>query len=179
MANLTVLHDFIHNATGQLITLNNETIGANSISTTIRDRVMKAFYISIASSGILGNIIVLVVMLGLTTLRKKLSSLFIISQSVVDTLTAIFLLLTTVLPSDSRVYKTIFDDIYCRLWVSRLPLWLCIHCSTYNLVTLTLERYLSVVHPIAHKLHLTYKKGKQRVYSHIIIYADTLIDNRK
>ena len=157
MANITAIYDFFDNTTGETVTANNETI--NSISTTITGRIMKAFYIGIASVGILGNVVVLVVILGLTAMRKKLTTLFIINQSIIDALTAVFLLLTTVLPSDGRVYKTVADDLYCRLWVTRLPLWICIHCSTYNLVALTLERYMSVVHPIVHKLHFTFGKG--------------------
>ncbi|KAK2169079.1 hypothetical protein LSH36_12g08047 [Paralvinella palmiformis] len=122
------------------------------ISTTIKDKIMKGFYVGISSLGIFGNIIVLIVLFSLAKMRKKLTSLFIINQSIVDALTALFLLLTTVLPPDGRVYKSLADDFYCRFWVTRFPLWLCIHCSTYNLVALTIERYVSVVHPVVHKL---------------------------
>ena len=120
----------------------------------------KDFYITISIVGILGNSLVLVVILSLKTMRKKLTSLFIINQSVVDALTAIFLLLTTVLPSDGRVFNDLSDELYCSIWLTRLPLWLLIHCSTFNLVALSLERYVSVVHPIWHKMSFTRNKGK-------------------
>jgi len=130
------------------------------ISTTIKDKIMKGFYVGISSLGIFGNIIVLIVLFSLAKMRKKLTSLFIINQSIVDALTALFLLLTTVLPPDGRVYKSLADDFYCRFWVTRFPLWLCIHCSTYNLVALTIERYVSVVHPVVHKLAFNRVKGE-------------------
>lgn len=145
------------------VTLSSQEMDKEHISTTIKDKLMRGFYISIACLGMADNIMVLVVILSLAKMRKKLTSLFIINQSVVDALTAVFLLMTTILPADGRVYRTLADDLYCRLWVTRLPLWLCIHCSTYNLVALTLERYLSVVHPIKHKLMFNRFKGTKVV----------------
>ena len=154
--------------TGTNVTALAEGGDSEEVSTTIKDIIMKGFYITIASLGILGNSVVLVVLLGLTKMRKRMTSAFIINQSIIDALTAVFLLLTTVLPSDGRVYKSVADDLYCRLWVTRLPLWLCLHCSTYNLVALTIERYLSVVHPIHHKTSFSRLKGNSsqrcRVY---------------
>ena len=126
---------------------------------TIRDTAMKAVYLLVSSLGLVGNALVVAVLLSFKNLREKLTNMFIIHQSILDFLTALFLLLTTLLPYDGRGYYTVGDDMYCRMWVSRLPLWFFIHMSTYNLVLLTIERYFSVVHPILHKLSFTRAKA--------------------
>ncbi len=126
---------------------------------TIRDVAMRAVYLTLSSLGLVGNALVVIVLLTFRELRSKLTNMFIIHQSMLDFLTALFLLLTTLLPYDGRVYLSRADDVYCRIWVGRVPLWFFIHMSTYNLVLLTLERYFSVVHPILHKLSFSRMKA--------------------
>jgi hypothetical protein len=43
----------------------------------------------------------------------------------------------------------------CSLWLTRAPLWSFLMSSTYNLLALSLERYLEIVHPVWHKNHFT------------------------
>ena len=41
---------------------------------------------------------------------------------------------------------------FLQIWQTKAFLWSFLVSSTYNLVTITIERYLAVVHPIWHKL---------------------------
>lgn len=53
-----------------------------------------------------------------------------------------------------------WHDFLCKVWISELPVWSTLMCSTCNLIILTVERYLVVVHPIWHKNHMTPTKTK-------------------
>ena len=46
---------------------------------------------------------------------------------------------------------------YFRLWTNHVWLMSFMISSTYNLVMLTFERYIGIIHPIWHKVHI----GKQ------------------
>ena len=142
--------------------LSNATESSSNIisaSTTITDQVTKIIYIIISSLGITGNFMVVFVLLKFSKVRQKISVLYIVHQSIIDFLVSIFLLLSTVIQNDDRVFVSVADDIYCRVWLRRSPLWITILVSTYNLVLLTIERYLSVVHPIKHKMSFTHNKA--------------------
>ena len=51
-----------------------------------------------------------------------------------------------------------------RLWKTDVWQWSLMISSTYNLVLLTLERYIEIIHPIWHKIHI----GKEWFF--IIVY---------
>ncbi|NJL80252.1 MAG: G-protein coupled receptor, partial [Richelia sp. SM2_1_7] len=53
----------------------------------------------------------------------------------------------------------ILGDLYCKIWATKLFLWGFLVSSTYNLVALTVERYLAVVHPIWHKTSFSKNKA--------------------
>ena len=46
-------------------------------------------------------------------------------------------------------------QLFCRLWNPRVPLWSLLSSSTASLVTINIERYLGVVHPLFHKTSIT------------------------
>ena len=121
---------------------------ANQIITELK---LKYIYFVIGSLGLTGNIFVIVVIFSYKGMRKSLTNTFIISQSFIDATVAFFLLLTTAVEDDGHVKSGTADQLFCRLWLTKMPLWGMLVTSTYNLVGLTFERFMAIVYPIWHK----------------------------
>ena len=116
-----------------------------------------AAYVAIGIFGVVGNSFAIFVLSGSSSMRKKLVNVLLINQSAID-LTASLLLLTVGYNNNSSVIVTfngISADLYCRLIGSRYPMWGLFVSSTWNLVFVNLEHYLSVVFPIFHKTAIT------------------------
>ncbi|ELT91928.1 hypothetical protein CAPTEDRAFT_216456 [Capitella teleta] len=124
----------------------------------ITDWTLKYIYFVIGSIGMTGNIFVIVVILSYKKMKNSLTNLFILNQSFGDATVALFLLLTTGIEDDGSLKEGLQDELFCRLWLTKMPLWGMLVSSTYNLTALTFERYTAVVHPIWHKNNFT--KGK-------------------
>ena len=110
---------------------------------------------TIGSLGIAGNMFVILVILMSSSLKQRLYNLFLLNQSWIDLTVAILIIVRTNLPSADVSSDTFLDEVYYRLWLSGMPLWATMHVSTTNLVFLTIERYLSIVHCMWHKVHVT------------------------
>ena len=109
--------------------------------------------------GLLGNLIVIVVIFRFTNLAKKVTSMYIINQSLIDLVVAVPILLAAFI--DIRFMLA--DDgalvqIYCRVWLTQTLQWGFIRSSTVNLMFLSIDRYIAVVHLIRHKTPFTRKK---------------------
>ncbi|ELT87477.1 hypothetical protein CAPTEDRAFT_113077 [Capitella teleta] len=124
----------------------------NSKHTSITaQETIKILYYCIGTVGFLGNLMVVVIIGTSKSMRKTTTNRFIMHQSCCDGTVAVILMLSTLFEDDGRKLSGIADEIYCRLWLTKTFLWGSLVTSTYNLVTMTLERYLSIVHPILHK----------------------------
>lgn len=115
-------------------------------------------YIVIGTLGIIGNFFVIIVIANGKRMLKKITNLLVLNQSVADFAVALFLMCTSFDLNISSDH--ILADFICRFWDTKYPLWSAIVTSTYNLVLITLERYLEIVHPIKHKVSLTRGKAK-------------------
>ena len=110
--------------------------------------------------GLLGNLLVVVVIFRYTkNFAKKVTSIYIINQSFIDLVVAVLILLAAFidsrfLPADDGVWA----QIYCRVWLTQALQWGFIRSSTTNLMLLSIERYIAVVHPIRYKTSFTRKK---------------------
>jgi len=82
-------------------------------------------------------------------MRNHITNLYIINQSLIDASVATFLFLTTLLQDDRqpRTPGNWADEALCRLWFTKMPLWGLLVSSTYNVVSLTVERFLAIVYP--------------------------------
>lgn len=113
-------------------------------------------------TGIFSNGIVLAVFFAKSSrqLRQKWRNMYILHQSIIDGSSLIGMTLLRSIPIDGEVLKkdTSGTVILCKLWISEYLLWSMYTCSTYNLVLLSIERYLAVVHPIFHKTRLSREK---------------------
>ena len=115
---------------------------------------IRLIYYIIGIVGILDNGIVLVVILSSRQLRRRSANIIIVNQSLIDGLASFFLIGITV------PYVGIPDQMTCKLWLNRLPLWCLLVSSTYNILCLALDRYLAIKHPLWHKSFILKKKAK-------------------
>ena len=108
-------------------------------------------YLSIGLLGMLGNTVVICVMMRSPTLRRKSTNILILNQSLIDSCAAAFVIAHAMLRNLSLGTDRVTQDIFCRLLKSSLPMWGLFVSSTYNLIAMTLDRYLALVHPIVHR----------------------------
>ena len=62
-----------------------------------------------------------------------------------------------------RRYEGLMDDVFCKLWLSQILLWGLMSSSLYNLMAISVERYVAIVHPIWHKVSFTKTKANALV----------------
>lgn len=117
--------------------------------------LMKKAYLVISVLGISGNFIVFVVLISSKDLRSKFTNQYILNQSVIDLLTSISMIIFSYVTYKYEGPVGLVGDLFCRLWDSRFILWALIHSSTYNLLAITFERYLGIVHTMWHKVSVT------------------------
>ena len=123
--------------------------------------VTRVAYIVIGSVGLLDNLLVILVIFNYTTMRKKMTNIFIINQSIIDAVASFFIIMQGTIEVDGydMTRGTIHDEFVCHVWLARVPLWSMLMSSTYNLVCLTFERYLEIVHPVYHKVNFSQTKA--------------------
>ena len=83
-------------------------------------------------------------------------NLLVMNQSVVDTWASCFTLLSAVVEVDgTRMSRySIYDQFVCRAWLTRLPFWVFLITSTYNILLMALERYVAVIYPVWYSCHV-------------------------
>ncbi len=134
-------------ATGDNVT--TVIVPRSTTSSTISSATV---YIIIGIVGMLGNLFVITVIVNAPMLRKRLTNMFILNQSCLDFIVCVFLISTARI--DNKVpYSGVAGDIYCKFWQTKLFLWAFMLSSTYNLLALSIERFLEVVYPIWHKIY--------------------------
>ncbi|XP_070563423.1 galanin receptor 2b-like [Ptychodera flava] len=154
-------------------TLWNSTASPSNVTETLDvdgavdgniDAIMKVIFAIIGITGVVGNIIVIVVFARIhkaTPTGLTSTNIFIVNQSCIDLVSSIFLLAVNLIPT-GYIPHGIPGDVFCKLWVSSLyPMWACFLGSTLNLVFLTFERYFAICHPIKH--HASFSQRKARI----------------
>ena len=139
----------------------NDTIDQQPMNTNIRIATSseKVVYILFGCIGILGNLLVVVAVMSVKSRAKHYADLLIVNQSVIDLLSSVFIIATTLtVDTGIRGLSGFADELYCRFWISGYVIWSLFLSSTYNLVLLTLERYMAIVHPIRYYTWLTWGK---------------------
>ena len=134
-----------------------ELLRSNAVSLS---PVMVATDVIVGTTGALGNMLVVIVFIKHNTLFHNLKTTFIVNQSVIDGIVSLLLILTRFNPQElDSDADGLSAELYCRLWLSQFPLWGLMTSSTYNLMAVSTERYLAIVHPIWHKVSFTRTKA--------------------
>ena len=81
--------------------------------------------------------------------------MFLINQSLLDLVTAFFVAATANNDQLGGGHSGFWGQLYCRIWVFKIPMWATFMSSTYNLLAMSIERYLAVCRPIFHKVSFT------------------------
>ena len=72
-----------------------------------------------------------------------------LNQSLIDTVACVSSLLTELINRMDMVATSgMWLDVFCNVWLSTYVMWSTISSSAYNLVFLTLERYVAIVNPM-------------------------------
>ena len=116
-------------------------------------------YVCIGIVGIIGNSFATFILLQSKSMRKKLVNIFLINQSILDLVSSIFLVSVGYNKNESIIvtFSGKKADLYCKLIGSRILFWSAITSSTWNLVFVNFERFLSVRFPIFHKTKIRRK----------------------
>ena len=133
----------------------NDVIEANVVLTP---DLLKSLELAIGSVGMITNLVVSVVLLHEKKMMTLNTNIYILSQSLVDLFVSLTLILTVLIENDGRYFEGPGDSIFCVFWLSRVMLFGLFTSSICNLVVMTVERYLAIVRPVWHKLHVTRKR---------------------
>ena len=102
-------------------------------------------YTFIGCLGLTTNIPVAVIIKITPVLNKRIENRLIVHQAVIDSIIGLLLMLN--LTSDLiKDYTGFWGGFLCKFWVSSTPLWIALQISICNLLVITLERYLEIVH---------------------------------
>ena len=98
---------------------NDETTqqsGLLAVTEDLTEQRMHIAYFVIGTLGILGNLLVLVVLLHYEMLRRKITNMLIINQSLIDLTASVFLIATHVIEDMSWVASSsrIGAELFCR-----------------------------------------------------------------
>ena len=133
----------------------NTTLAAHRLSSNYALHAgVKIAYLIISTIGIAGNLLVIAVILNLSAMRKWFTNILILNQSVIDLTASAFLLLIVFSPDNripQRRLSGFVDEVLCRVWYRRGPMWGALVASSYNLIAIAFERYFAVVRPIVYR----------------------------
>ncbi|XP_071798676.1 histamine H2 receptor-like [Asterias amurensis] len=111
----------------------------------------------IGTIGILGNGLVCVVIAKVPAMRT-LTNAIIFNQAVIDFLASLFLVLLGNIKPQLPQNDSFGAVLHCAVWDSSILVWMFFTASTFNLVLLTLERYVAIMYPFQ---YVTYFGRKQ------------------
>ena len=154
---------FKDNATGF-----HDTTGLGNLTTTphntnirITDEHKQVIYFIVSSLTLIFNAVALLVFIRgkqKMGLQPNLHILFV-NQSAVDLAAGFFLLTNTLsLRHVPDQFSGAFQGFLCKYWYSGLLLWVTILVSAYNLMVVSIVKYLCVVHPLFNRVHITKNK---------------------
>ena len=92
------------------------------IGQAILDRDTWIAYIFIGVVGVLGNAFVVLVLLRFTAMKRRLTHVYIINQSVIDSIASLMLVLTTVFQYDgiTPLPPGLAGRFYCAFWFQKV-----------------------------------------------------------
>ena len=115
---------------------------------------MTVFKLVIGMTGVLGNLLVIVVILRYKKLFQQVKS-NVINQSFIDCLVSVVLIKTAFVRRTTVPYALQTSVLFCKLVLSQVLMWGLMSSSTLNLMAISIERYLAIVHPVWYKVRFS------------------------
>ena len=116
-------------------------------------------FLIVGFTGILSNLVTIYVLGSSAKIRQKLVNTLIIHQSFIDLLASISLVGMAHLDgTDQHGLEGLHAEVYCFFVANKFPLWAMMDVSSFSLMFLNIERYISIVFPIYHHTKVTRKK---------------------
>ncbi|XP_038066382.1 cephalotocin receptor 2-like [Patiria miniata] len=116
---------------------------------------LAAVYTLIACLAVLGNGMVITVILLRRQVFCSFTNRLILHQSIIDCLAGVMFFLHLVVINAKHISvsieDTLKDQLVCRFLYSGFALWWVNVTSTYNLVMISLERFMATCHPVKHR----------------------------
>ena len=119
------------------------------------DRLTNGIYVAEGCIGLIGNAFVFLVIFTHTAMKKQLTNLLIINQSLIDLISSVVLIFNVIFADRGRPMPGVSGILLCRLWYSGFLLWASMVTSTFNLLAITIGRYCCIVYPILYKNKVT------------------------
>jgi len=103
-------------------------------------------------------------------------NILIVNQSIIDLGASFFTLLTAVVEVDGTRMSAdcVYDQLVCRVWLTRMPLWDFLVTSSYNISLTALDRYAAVVYPIWCNNNV-----RTGLFTPMVIFHFTLLNSHK
>lgn len=79
------------------------------------------------------------------------STKIVLNQMTLDFVCSVMLVFIYAMKFPNFDYTGVSGSFLCKVIVSEAPLWGFLNCSTANLVVLTIERYVKIVHSVFHR----------------------------
>src|SRR6218665_149939 len=115
---------------------------------------MGIFEASVIAIGIVGGISNLLMFLALANSKARKTEMAIVfNQMILDCVCCSQLVITYIVKILQVDYSDNSLTILCKFLESEPLLWYFLGCSTANLIVLSLERYVKIVHAVFHKRH--------------------------
>ncbi|XP_041457374.1 allatostatin-A receptor-like [Lytechinus variegatus] len=127
-----------------------------SVSRIENSSLVRSIYGLIAIIGMSGNALVCFVLLRVPSLRTRTSQ-FIVHLAVTDFMTSFWVIPFHLFPFTPPIPEGFAGELMCRFYVSKYLMWVTVFASVYSLVSITLERYFAIVHPIKYKTTFSFK----------------------
>ena len=116
-------------------------------------------FLIIGSCGVFLNGFTVFILGSSSKLRKKILNTLIIHQSMIDLICSMALIGTAHLSTtDLHGLKGTVADIYCIFLPGKIIYWTPVLVSTFHLVYMNAERYMCIMFPMFHHLHVTRKR---------------------
>ncbi|XP_038044119.1 galanin receptor 2a-like [Patiria miniata] len=114
----------------------------------------ESVHLTFAIIGLVGNGLVFIVFIRIPRLRMKTTNIFLFNLAIADFCSSVFM------ASRPYVFKLdpeslAWKEFVCRFFKSDFPLWTCVTASIYNLLLVTVDRYLCVVKPFLYRRYFT------------------------
>ena len=142
----------------------SETVASGVSDTSSESNVhLEILNLMAGCVGLTSNSFAVVVLACCKSLRQRIWSILLINQCILDLVASVIIVMYhgTILLRNIGLHaphSSPMGDLYCKLWSSAVWHWGLMGASSYNLLIITAERYLMLVHPIYHKLNVSRRR---------------------